>query len=585
MKSLSTLAAALLLALTGLVAIPAAPASAAGCGNSTEAGNGQAAALRPVVYVHGWTSNGSTFHDTGKWLTKHLPGKIQNYFFDYAAHATTWADNDTVAGCLATYLTDVSKAYEAVGGDGKVLVVAHSMGGLATLYAATHGDRTDVGHVADRLGGVVTFDTPYLGSPFGNRTLSGLLQGTKQQPSAVEQFLRRQSPLLSLLPEGDAVVPPAGSDAQVCLAPHSDGGQMPAGCNAALPPYLPPSVPLTEVGGDITVRRTMLGIHLYDIDLGGDGIVPATSSWGYLQIQRKNKWPKGAKNSLRTDTCTFNSETLAAALTGAAAGARGGGWGAIAGSLAGVVAQYYVDNATLDDLSSGNPRYYAAGVYMGLAQAFAGCSHVKIVNDDKARDTARDAINGYLAQLNATRVVTLEPVTASGKAAKGWAVEDLTSDNGPGPVDCSGNDASPAAPKDNVYYCSPVAAASDACWVANNRVTVLCLQDPMTKRIAMLAVETNGRPTGPAQHVDEPLPIRLDLDNGDHCRLRNGGSWGGSYPNRVGWYGCEKAQAVWGTASQGINQSTRLWTVKTGGDTGPLTRHTVKTAYFVGTAS
>jgi hypothetical protein len=537
---------------TTIVHAPTRAAAAPACSaDSSPATENQSSSRRPVVFVHGWTSNGEKFRDTGEYLKKRTGNRIQPYYFDYRTQSTTWAGNDLVGGCLATYLTDVSTAYHNAGGDRKLIVVGHSMGGLAILYAAGRAG------VAALIGGVVTFDTPYLGSPFGNRALAAFLQGSQQT------FF---GPL----------VPPAGSDAQICLGPHSDGTALPTGCTSALPGYLPATAPVTQIAGQITVRRTVLGIHLYDINLGGDGIVPTESSLGYLQIQTKSAWPTGARNALRMDNCTMSSDNLTSAawalrLTKDARAA-----------LLAAIAQFYVDNKTLDDLLAGKATYVGA-IYMGAAQAVAGCSHVQVVNDPPARDHALAAINGYLDSLQpATSTVNIAPVDKRGNPTSGWSIDrSRTSQAG---VDCSFNDASPSAPEGDIYYCSPVAAGADACWVAADRVHMLCLTNPDSRTLVELT--PTAMPTAAARRTETAVPIRLDLDNGDHCRLRNGGSWGrpASAPDLVGWYRCTKAQAVWGKPGDGINKSGKTWTVRTGGETGPLTEQKVVTAYYVATA-
>lgn len=540
-----------MLALLIGVSIVGSPAAAAAPSCSTASSPvpaAQSSTARPVVFVHGWTSSSATFHDTGQFLAEQLGNRIQPYYFDYAEQSTTWAGDDRVAGCLATYLTAVSNAY---GGDSKVIVVAHSMGGLATLYAAGRNG------VSNRIGGVVTFDTPYLGSPFGNRTAAGLLQGAAQRWKG-------------------RLVPPPGSDAQVCLGPHSDGAPLPSGCTSSLPSYLPAAVPVAQIAGRVTVRRTFIGIHLYDIDLGGDGIVPLGSSWGYLQMKPKSAWPKGAHNTLLTDSCTMTSDNVQTAIATFRLTKSD------AAAVISAIGQFYEDNKALDDLLSGNATY-AGAVYMAVAQSAAPCSHVGVVNDPNARNQALSAIKDYLATLQpATSTVTLAPVDGHGKPLAGWTVD--TSDLSRTGVDCSFNDASPAAPKGNIYYCSPSSATADACWVTADRVHILCLRDPYSHTLVEYAPDT--MPTAAAQHTDGAQPIRLDLDNGDHCRLRNGGSWDGrdADPDLAGTYACTKAEAIWGGSDNGINKTSKLWTVRTGNATGPLTAHTVATAYYVATA-
>ena len=148
---------------------------------------------------------------------------------------------------------------------------------------------------------------------------------------------------------------------------------------------------------------------------------------------------------------------------------------------------------------------------------------------------------------------------------------------------CSFNIASPAAKRGNIYSCSPCAAMADACWVEAALDSVLCLSDPMSHRVVRLWMEGAigaALPTGPAQYGGTPSPIRLDLDNGARCRLRNGGSWGiqESNPDLVGFYGCDKGGVVWASRDSrtGIDQSGKTWTVRTGKESGGLTRRKVR---------
>ena len=131
---------------------------------------------------------------------------------------------------------------------------------------------------------------------------------------------------------------------------------------------------------------------------------------------------------------------------------------------------------------------------------------------------------------------------------------------------------------------------ADACWVEAGENSILCLSDPMTRSVVRLWMEGSVGaylPTGPAEYTGTPSPIRLDLDSGARCRLRNGGSWGiqESDPDLVGAYGCDNGDVIWTErgSSTGINQSQRTWTVRAGGETGDLTTYKVETAYYVAT--
>jgi hypothetical protein len=178
----------------------------------------------------------------------------------------------------------------------------------------------------------------------------------------------------------------------------------------------------------------------------------------------------------------------------------------------------------------------------------------------------------------ATRRVVLAPVTARGAAAAGYRVvvsNDLT-------VECSSSSPSPVALSRNVYDCTPSAAKTDVCWPAAAPQHALCLRNPWTPTLA--EVKTSA-PLRPARATTAPRPLGLELSDGDHCRIRDGGAWGSpqGHPNYVGFYTCIKHQAVWGT-NIGINTSSPTWTVLVGAETGPLVARNVVKAYYVTTA-
>lgn len=131
----------------------------------------------PVVYVHGWQS--TSIHDeSGKGAfsakpniltsrigtaapTRTLIGNIQDlggtaaFTFDYAKYASRWVTDENIGPALAKALNCL---YEHSGE--KAIVVAHSMGGLATREALMMGGPA----LASRVSQVITFGTPNTGS-------------------------------------------------------------------------------------------------------------------------------------------------------------------------------------------------------------------------------------------------------------------------------------------------------------------------------------------------------------------------------------------------------------------------------------
>jgi pimeloyl-ACP methyl ester carboxylesterase len=88
---------------------------------------------RPVVFVHGWT--GRVLTGLGQVVAAKVGDDIQPMVFDYSKWSAYWASDDHIAPCLADYLNAVSAAYAGAGGDGRLIYVAHSLGGLAIRYA------------------------------------------------------------------------------------------------------------------------------------------------------------------------------------------------------------------------------------------------------------------------------------------------------------------------------------------------------------------------------------------------------------------------------------------------------------------
>jgi pimeloyl-ACP methyl ester carboxylesterase len=134
----------------------------------------------PVVMVHGWISQDTNnAARTGTFshyidlsdmpgfspdVTRSLIGQLQRipgaavFTFDYHPYAARWVDDPHLGPALGKVIDCL---YRASGQ--KVIIVAHSMGGLIARYAATHPGGTG----RDRSGeisSVVTFGTPETGS-------------------------------------------------------------------------------------------------------------------------------------------------------------------------------------------------------------------------------------------------------------------------------------------------------------------------------------------------------------------------------------------------------------------------------------
>lgn len=364
----------LMLALTGSATALTTDSAAAAAGpqcprsltGSTEPAAHQAPTSRPVVLVHGWT--GAPLTDTATQLTKQLGERISTFQYDYSSWSSYWASNPNIAACLADYVNAVSAAYRHAGGDGKVVIVAHSMGGLAIRYATSaHYAAHPI--PAAEIPYVITFDTPYLGSPWGNTKIAFL--------NEVYQTFWKGHPLPA----------PWGLDGQKCLAQHGHGSALPDGCGP-LPPWLPTGVHLTEIGGDITVDRSLFGVTLYTIPLDSDGIVAMPSEHGYPTSGPDGTPPPGlATVHSTTDSCHVGAGAVGNAASTLVDLAPGG-----------FEAASWIDYTTLQDLQK-DTFSRPVQAYLGGATFAAACSHLGITHDQSAVNQATEAIKTALAAL------------------------------------------------------------------------------------------------------------------------------------------------------------------------------------------
>lgn len=366
-------AAALVPGSTGLPAA-AAPAAAHGkdCSSTSSAPAGLVKDAHPVILVHGWT--GGPMGKTRTLLEAKMTPGWQFLLFDYHDAATRWADAPQIAGCLADYVAKVSDAHRAVGGDGRVYFVGHSMGGLAVRFASSYPG------MAARVGGLVSLDTPHAGSPWGNADAGPWGR------------------LRELTAGYWADVPADGSKARTCLAVHQGPTGMPAGC--AVAPYMPETTPVAAIGGNLTIHRTVFGFLSYDVPTGGDTIVTLDSSQAYFNSAPSGKIRTGTRVHPISVPCTqdFNGIVNAAVSLGV---------GGLVGRLVGGIAQMQSDTAALDSVLAGSAGSAMLDVLIAANLVPNNCSHSGIVTNAAAIDTVASALRQQAAQ--STTSVKVDP--------------------------------------------------------------------------------------------------------------------------------------------------------------------------------
>ncbi|MGN6472922.1 MAG: esterase/lipase family protein, partial [Mycobacteriales bacterium] len=374
MKRLLVFLAALVVAATQLVVSPArsdaAPSCSASVAQSTPVPQ---AARHVVVLVHGWDGA------PGNWGLAGSPASTDGYLaqqlgttytflrFSYQDVDAQWAADPRISQCLASYLVRAASA----SADHKVVVVAHSMGGIATLFAMTDGPQASAARRA--VAGMVTLSTPYTGSPWGDTAAASFISAATLHGSLLDVIhaITDHTPA-AVLWQSDPL--PSGAR---CLAPPS---RQPRDC-ARVPP-VPNGMPVAAYGGRAQIERTFFGHVVATEDVGGDGIVPLDSATiGAREVD-------GAGESYTT-TCTMSPSALQAEaselgldvdvidywlgeLTG------GGDFGTLLGA----------DTITPDP----------SALYNGLLSLLTPCSHTQIIHDSDVLVHAAHQI-GLMTQL------------------------------------------------------------------------------------------------------------------------------------------------------------------------------------------
>jgi pimeloyl-ACP methyl ester carboxylesterase len=114
----------------------------------------------PVVFVHGWRKNA---HDWDTGAKRVLSPGVTPIQFDYEKQHTNWVTDPHIGPALAKLILCLGRNSELSNGPGKVVLVGHSMGGLA-IRCALQVSCSQVIGAADYVAQVITIGTPTHGS-------------------------------------------------------------------------------------------------------------------------------------------------------------------------------------------------------------------------------------------------------------------------------------------------------------------------------------------------------------------------------------------------------------------------------------
>lgn len=173
------------LALTVGVSASHASSAPALCGNANVVGD-----RIPLLFVHGFISDASAWDEAVDRFCR--DDRVYASAFDYSGANDDWVTDPEIGPALATEILRLANASRAGGGPGKVLLVGHSMGGLAIRCAADGRCNGGIGApdgqaspVANVIGAITTFGTPNHGSFLRGYGLDGVANDAGDLLSAV----------------------------------------------------------------------------------------------------------------------------------------------------------------------------------------------------------------------------------------------------------------------------------------------------------------------------------------------------------------------------------------------------------------
>jgi pimeloyl-ACP methyl ester carboxylesterase len=270
---------------TAALAAPAAHAQAGGDCDAARvpSATGQpVSGSVPVLFVHGLDSSPGIWEGPpGTPITAQvakLPG-VTAWTYDYSKVAVQWVTNPQIGLGLADAITCLAQATGQ-----QVIVVAHSMGGLATQYAVNQIG-TDGVLVADHVAKVITIGTPTKGSLSGAILVDGaagieatisLLGGVAGKALVAGVEAMRSACAGAVIKD-----PPADLCGWFGLDETPAGKALLYGSPelAALPPW-PSSLPVVAMAGNFSEDVAVGGISISDVSLG-DLIVSLGSATAY----------------------------------------------------------------------------------------------------------------------------------------------------------------------------------------------------------------------------------------------------------------------------------------------------------------
>ncbi len=240
----------------------------------------------PVLFVHGITSSPATWttSELTTWTTSELNGAASIskrvgsipgttvWAFDYHQWSEDWVNDSTIGPALAKAITCLASATGK-----RVILIAHSMGGLATQFAAARRDGN--GTVGDRIAEVITLGTPYKGSKLLTVAQAAVKGGEDladpEVAATVEALLSACAGIseAQLVPGNDNPC----SIFSVLRAPIGSALEYDSAQIAALPAWSP-QLAVKDIDGNIDINIDIFGLYHHTFDIGDIAVSPDSAT-------------------------------------------------------------------------------------------------------------------------------------------------------------------------------------------------------------------------------------------------------------------------------------------------------------------
>ncbi|MFI0731905.1 esterase/lipase family protein [Streptomyces sp. NPDC021225] len=296
--------AALMLLLTLLGAVPTAtaePRSCVGGGLGQVSDTETVANSMPVLFVHGINAGADTWDGPGDDPEGWFPRKVAKlphvtaWTFDYKQAQPAWVTDRRIGPALGTAIECLADASGY-----KVMVVAHSMGGLATQYAVSQPSRKPGGRIWQEVSEVITIGTPFRGSP-----VASFLDGLPGPRGSLQELALKQV-VSACFGLAKGLASTICETVEVLRSPQGVALKENSPEIRKLPAW-PEELPVRAMAGDIRLGLEImkLGSRSKPVSIG-DGVVPLSSATAYAH-------KSGAPHVL---TCTDTLISVRAVLFG-----------------------------------------------------------------------------------------------------------------------------------------------------------------------------------------------------------------------------------------------------------------------------